>query len=82
MKKHKNNTGQNKIKISKIFLLIGITVILVLLFYLALRYSGLWDKFDSAEEISAFIKSTGIYGIAVFFALQFLHNNREKWRNA
>ena len=72
MKKQKNNTGQNKIKISKIFLLIGITVILVLLFYLALRYSGLWDRFDSAEEISAFIKSTGIYGIAVFFALQFL----------
>ena len=63
-------TGVGKI-VKLIFLVLIITLVCVA-FYLVLRYSGLWERYDSVEEISLFIRSTGMYGIMVFFALQFL----------
>ena len=62
-------------KITKI-LRLSLTLIIFVGFivgiYLLLKFSGALDEFDDVEDLTKFIKETGIYGLLVFFVLQFL----------
>lgn len=54
--------------------LIVIIVLGLIIFggYLALKYTGLLDRFNSAEEIKTFILSGGNFSVFIFIIIQFL----------
>ena len=59
-------------KILRLIISLFVIVLICILFYLILKWTGFVDQFDSVEEISSFIKNTGMYGLVIFFILQFL----------
>ncbi len=61
-----------KSKILKILLIATIFIILCLLVYLPLHFSGAIKKISSAKDLKDIIKSGGIFSYAIFFVLQFL----------
>lgn len=63
---------ESKTKFVRLAISIFLIILLCLLCYFILKWSGFIDRFDSVEEVSDFIKSTGIYGLTIFFLLQFL----------
>ena len=65
-----NSTKKGKILRSIIVVVILAAIILGA--YFALKYTGLLDKFDSAEEIKSFILSGGNWSVFVFILIQFL----------
>ncbi|MBQ7308093.1 MAG: TVP38/TMEM64 family protein [Clostridia bacterium] len=67
-----NNTSQTKSKFFKIAVSVLGILIFCSLCFLILKWTGILDRFDSVEEVSEFIKNSGIYGLLVFFVLQFL----------
>lgn len=71
-KKEKKEINPVALKVIRISITIMVIVLLCLLTFFILKWSGVTERFDSVEEISDFIKSTGIYGLLVFFLLQFL----------
>ena len=67
-----NTNTDSKSKFFKITVSILGILIFCSLCFLILKWSGFIDRFDSVEEVSEFIKGSGIFGLFVFFILQFL----------
>lgn len=66
------DNSTKKGKIIRTFIVVLIIGLIVLAGYLALKYTGLLDKFDSAEEIKNFILSGGSFSVIIFILIQFL----------
>lgn len=61
-----------KQKTLRLFITLVIVAALIVGGYFLLKASGLWERFDSAEEIKEFILSGGVFSYAVFFFIQFV----------
>ena len=59
-------------KIWRILLVSFLTIGIILGIFLALFYTGVWEKFNSVEKMRDLIQGTGFWGRLVFFSLQFL----------
>jgi len=65
-----NSTKKGKILRSLIVTLV--LAVIIVGAYFALKYTGLLEKFDSAEEIKNFILSGGNFSVFIFILIQFL----------
>lgn len=67
----KPNKKQIK-KVVKIFILISLLTIFIVGFYFILKYTKIFKKFNSLQEVKNLIKSAGFWSYSVFAVLQFL----------
>lgn len=68
----KQKNFDKKKKVLRTLLIVGIIAAVLLAGYLALKYTGLLEKFDSAEKIKDFILSGGAWSRVIYMILQFL----------
>lgn len=61
-----------KKKILRVLLVTSLVVAFVLLVFFILKWTGLWEKLNSAEKLKDFILSLGFWGRFAFVFLQFL----------
>jgi len=59
-------------KIIRAIIVVSILTAVILGAYFALKYTGVLDRFDSAEEIKTFILSGGNWSVFIFIFIQFL----------
>ena len=61
-----------KKKVVRTLITAGILLALIAAVYLTLKFTGVLDRFKTAEDIKEFILSTGVSGRLIFVLLQFL----------
>lgn len=61
-----------KKKLLRCLIVGGVVLLIILLISLLLRHFGLGDLFSDQENIRALIQKAGIWGMALFFAIQLL----------
>lgn len=62
----------NKKKTLRIFIVVLVILGMIFLSYFVLKWTGLWEKLNSAEKFKDFIISLGFWGRFAFVFLQFL----------
>ena len=56
----------------RLFLSLSVVVLVGIVAFLIIRYTGLWEKVNSIEKIKAIVESGGMFSFIVFIVLQIL----------
>ena len=75
MEIEKNNKSIKKkvqLKILRLFLTITIFLVLFVVAYAIIKFTGIWDKINSIEKLKKIVESGGMFSFVVFVILQIL----------
>jgi len=73
MEIEKNNKSIKKkvqLKILRLFLTITIFLVLFVVAYAIIKFTGIWDKINSIEKLKKIVESGGKFSFVVFVILQ------------
>lgn len=69
---NKLKTNKAQMKIVRLFLTIAVVLAVLIVCYIIIKVTGVWEKVNSIEKLKAIVESGGIFSFIVFIILQIL----------